>query len=222
MLARRTRELAPQRPAVLAAYPSVLASAPAERARPALELLLATAFSHGATVLATGESGAVLVDPYYPRHHLADSVTLELLRRMHDLLVRLGDVLVGPGSTSRGPHAGGINEEIVLDVPGTSVATDPVAGSLWLRVVDTPHARVVHLINLAGQTETGWDTPKEPIEPIAGGVLRLRRERADAPEVAVASPESPVPIILASRPEGDVDLVELPPLAGWTVVFVGR
>jgi dextranase len=219
-LAQRTRALAPDRPAVLAAYPSVLASAPAEQARPALELLLATAFSHGATVLSTGESGAVLVDPYYPRHHLADVETLELLREMHDVLVRFGDVLVGPGVDITRTHAGGINEEIVVEAPGVTVATDPLAGSLWLRVVDTPQARVVHLINLVAQPEAGWDTPKRPVERLAGATLRLRRERADASLVAVASRTSPVPQVLPSRAEGDVDVIELPPLGAWTMVLV--
>jgi dextranase len=219
-LARQTRALAPGRPAVLAAYPSVLATAPVEQARPALELLLATAFSHGATVLATGESGAVLVDPYYPRNHLADAETLELLREMHDLLVRFGDVLVGPAVELTRTYAGGINEEIAVEAPGVNVATDPLAGSLWLRVVDTPEARVVHLINLVSQSETGWDTPKHPIERVAGATLRLRRERPAAPFVAVASRTSPQPSPLASRLDGDVDVIDLPPLGGWTIVLV--
>jgi dextranase len=219
-LAARTRSLASDRPAVLAAYPSVLASAPPERARPAVELLLATAFSHGATVLATGESGAVLVDPYYPRNHLADAQTLELLRGMHDLLVRFGDVLVGPAVDITRTHAGGINEEITVEARGVTVATDPLPGSLWLRVVDTPAARVIHLINLVAQSEAGWDTPKEPAAAVVGATLRLRRERADAPLVAAASRTSPVPALLPSRAEGDVDVFELPPLGAWTVLLV--
>ena len=153
-LARKTRALGPERPVVLAAYPSVLASAPGEQARPALELLLATAFSHGATVLATGESGTVLVDPYYPRHHLAEPERLELLRRMHDVLVRFGDILVG-----------------------------------------------------------------QPIEPINGAVLRLRRE-CSCPEVFTASPDAPVPARLEGVEDGDADVFALPPLGGWTLVLV--
>jgi dextranase len=219
-LAVRTRERAPGRPAVLAAYPSVFASAPADEANPALELLLATAFSHGATVLATGESGAVLVDPYYPRHHTAGADTLELLRTSFDLLVRLGDVLVGPTVERTRTHAGGINEEIELSLDGAPVATDPQPGALWLRVVDAPQARVLHLINLVGQAEAGWDTPKRPIPLLEGAVLRLRRERAQAPAVSVASRLEPAPQTLQGRLEGDVDVFELPPLAGWTVVLV--
>jgi dextranase len=218
-LARTTRALAPERPAVLASYPSVLAAAPIEQARPALELLLATAFSHGASVLATGESGAVLVDPYYPRHHLAEPETLELLRRMHDMLVRFGDILVGHAIELTRTHAGGINEEIVVSAPGVVVATDPLAGALWLRVVETPHARVLHLINLAGQAETGWDTPKRPIEPISGAVLRLRRERCSL-EVFTASPDAPVPTLLEGVEDGDAGVFALPPLGGWTMVLV--
>jgi hypothetical protein len=139
---------------------------------------------------------------------------------MHDLLVRLGDVLVGPGVEITRTHAGGINEEIAVTAAGVSVATDPLAGALWLRVVETPHARVVHLVNLASQTETGWDTPKRSIEPVAGARLRLRRERHEAPVVHAVSPAAPVPVRLEGSAEGDADVFALPALGGWTVLLV--
>jgi dextranase len=100
------------------------------------------------------------------------------------------------------------------------VATDPRPGSLWLRVVDTADARVLHLINLVGQTEAGWDTPKRPIPLLEGTVLRLRRERSQAPVVSIVSRLEPVPQALVGRLEADLDVFELPPLAGWTVVLV--
>jgi len=219
-LATQTRAWAPQRPAVLAAYPSVMASAPPSTARPALELLLATAFSHGATVLATGESGAVLTDPYYPRHHVAAAATLELLRRYHDLLVRLGDLLVTPSTEITRTHAGGINEEIAVTAPGVAVATDALPGALWLRALDTAHGRVIHIVNLAGQTEAGWDAPKAEIPVVAGAELRLRRELAGEPVVVAFTPDEPRPQRLAVASEGEFATATLPPLGAWTVLLV--
>jgi dextranase len=219
-LATQTRTRAPGRPALLAAYPSVMASAPAGAARPALELLLATAFSHGATVLATGESGAVLTDPYYPNHHIADAATLELLRRHHDLLVRLGDVLVTPSTEITRTHAGGINEEIGLSAPGTAVATDPLPGALWLRALDTAHGRVIHIVNLAGQTDARWDAPKNPIPVVVGAELKLRRELGGEPSVVAFSPAAPRPVSLPVRSDSEFAVAALPPLDGWTVLLV--
>jgi dextranase len=218
-LATRARALAPRRPVVLAAYPSVLASAPEEAARPALELLLATAFSHGATVLAAGEEDGVLVDPYYPRYHHASAETQALLRRFHDLLVRLGDVLVTDAQDVTRSYAGGINEEVAV-AAAVPVNTDPVAGGLWLRVVDTAEARVLHLINLTGQEDTRWDAPRAPIASVAGAELHLRRERREAPAVFAASPAAPRLTRLHGRNEGDVDVFTLPPLGAWTVLVV--
>ena len=62
-------------------------------------------------------------------------------------------------------------------------------GTIWRRVIETPHGTVVHLINLTDQVETGWDTPKAPITPVTGLRLRVRQTGSQVPIVHVADPD---------------------------------
>jgi dextranase len=221
-VATRSRQLAPDRPPVLAAYQSVYAKHPAPAADDATRLTMATLFSHGATQLLAGEDGRVLVDPYYVRNHAAPADTLAMLGRWYDLLVAAGDLLFAPGSVDiTRSVAGGLNDE--LDVVGGPAPFTHEArpGTVWRRVVETPLGTVVHLINLTGQAETGWDTPKAPIHPIDGLRLRLRWIGQATPHVHAADPDG-APGFAALTPairDGHIE-VELPPLRAWQLVLI--
>lgn len=222
-MATRSRTLAPQRPAIAAAYQTVYATQPAATADVTTRLTMATLFSHGATQLLAGEAGNVLVDPYYVNSHPAGEATLDLLARWYDLLVAAGDVLLAPNlhDITRSV-AGAFNDEVdVLAPDGVPVRGDAEAGAVWRRVVQTPHGMLVHLINLTGQSETGWDTPKAEPPVVSGLRLRVRRAGAGNPTVRVADPDrSPDFTALPVTADGDHAQAELPPLAVWQLVLI--
>jgi dextranase len=219
-VATRSRGLAPGRPAVLAAYQSVYASQPAAVADATTRLTMATLFSHGATQLLAGEAGHVLVDPYYVRNHAAQPSTMDMLARWYDLLVAAGDLLFDPDQADLTRSVvGSLNDEV--EVTGAPMWHEPRPGTVWRRVVETGHGLVVHLVNLATQTETGWDAPKEPATDVTGLRLRLRRVGASRPTVHTADPDAGPG--LTARPVATDDThheVELPPLGAWQIVLI--
>ncbi len=220
-VATRSRTLAPSRPAVVAAYQTVFDTLPPGPAELTAKLTMATLFSHGATQLLCGESGHVLVDPYYVRNHAAAQSTVDMLARWYDLLVAAGDILLAPGlpDVTRSV-AGELNGEVdVLGPVRVSHHAEP--GVVWRRVVEAPQGTVVHLINLVDQVDTGWDTAKVPAPAVADLTLRVRRVGARVPRVLVADPDrgpyfTEVPVSVA----GEHVVAALPPLGVWQIVLV--
>lgn len=222
-VATRARTLAPDRPAVLAAYQSVFEKAPARQAELATKFTMATLFSHGATQLLAGEANNLLVDPYYVRNYTAEQSTLDMLAEWYDLLVAAGDVLMSPHNADiTRSVVGELNGE--LDVFGrVLISHEPRAGVVWRRVVQTPHGTVVHLINLVGQDETGWDTPKGEPSPLTGLRLRLRRVGTEVPAVLVADPDQgPEFVTVPTTVDGEYIEAELPALSVWQLVLIAR
>jgi dextranase len=219
-VATRSRALAPDRPAVLAAYQSVYAGSP-DGADDATRLTMATAFSHGATQLLAGEDGRLLVDPYYVRNHPAASSTLDMLARWYDLLVAAGDVLFAADSADvTRSVVGGLNNELDV-IAGVDVSHEARPGAVWRRVVQSPAGTVVHLINLVGQSETGWDTPKAAIAAVDGLRLRMRQTGTALPRLHVADPDRAVTFApLRWRAEDGYLHAELPPLQAWQLLLI--
>jgi dextranase len=229
-VATRSRALAPDRPAVLAAYQSVYATRP-DGADDATRLTMATLFSHGATQLLAGEDGRLLVDPYYVRNHPASESTLDMLARWHDLLVAAGDVLMAQESADvTRSVVGGLNAELDVvagvdvagvDIAGVDVSHEARPGAIWRRVVQTPVGIVVHLINLAAQAETGWDTPKAAITAVDGLRLRIRQTGTAIPRLHAADPDRGVGFTPVSWVAEDGYLhADLPPLHAWQILLI--
>lgn len=212
-----------QRPSILAAYLSVFADQPPRVADRTAQLTMAAIFASGATHLLNGEAGSVLTGPYYPDNHAADALTLDLMTRYQDFLVRYGDLLVAPEVEEvTGQYFSGVNEEIDLVAPANltrSIHPDP--GTVWVRVTRVPSGLTIHLINLTDQTETGWDTPKQPFTPLAGLALRLRKLTPEPPPAYWADPDQPGPMIaLTATDEARTATYRLPPLTVWGLVYV--
>lgn len=79
-LATTARSYRPEHPPILSAYLSCYAH-DEHRANACATLVMATAFSHGATHLLLGEDSNVLTDPYYPRNHRIGPDSLDLFVR---------------------------------------------------------------------------------------------------------------------------------------------
>ena len=220
-LAAGARRAAPARPVVLSAYLSVYGTAAARDADRCLELVMATIWSSGASHLLCGESGAILTDPYYPRHHVADDVTRDLLVRWYDFHVALGDLFSAPGEHDvTRTWFGGVNTEITVEGP-VPTSVDPTPGTLWVRVFDQPVGRVIHLVSLAGQDETRWDHPKRPHVPVLGCRVSVELHTRTTPSVWCARPDlgpklHPLPISV----DGDRLVIDIDVEGPWVVLWI--
>ena len=221
-VATRARSIAQEKPVVLAAYQSVYSKASEEEADQATKLTMATLFSHGATQLLAGEGGRVLTDPYYVNNHEATVGTLEMLERWYDFLVEHDEILMDRRIAEvTDSFAGPLNEDIEVEYDNLCVTEDPREGAVWRRVTMTPHGLVVHLINLVGQKDTLWDSPKRSGILLEGGRLIMRRCAGRTPRVFVADPDSSGHLEeLRVHCEGAQVKVDLPPLQVWQVLRV--
>lgn len=221
-LVDRARSVAGARPVVVAAYQHVYDTAPAERADRATAFTMATLFSHGATQLLAGESGHVLVDPYYVRNHAAEPSTLALLQRWYDFLVEHDELLMDPSAVDvSGPWVGAFNEALDVTFQDAATSDEAVAGAVWRRVVQVGDLLVVHLVNLVGQQDTEWDAARAVPGDPGPGTLRVRRAGARVPVVRVADPDATgrlveVPVTL----DGEDAVATLPAPSVWQLVVV--
>ena len=222
----------PDHPPILSAYLSCYGTSPEGAATHAAELVMATAFSHGAAHLLLGETGHALTHPYYPTNHVLTPASIEDFARWYDFGVRYGDLLYVPDRVDVTEfYAGGINEDIVLDAGDIPVSTKADAGCLWLRVIRVPEGVVVHIINLVAQDEIAWDAPKQPPRPISGATLALSFVGEGA-AVYAAAPDAPdaerlvevgatAAIQTTSLTAGQSGVAfALPELGAWTVVWI--
>jgi dextranase len=218
-LVTKAKGLAPEKAVALAAYLSIFSEEEAS-ARDAMRLLLATVFAHGGTCLLHGEEDAVLVDPYYVRHHRMDPVSLEAARAYYDFAVRYGDLLFDPAAVdvSR-THFGGINEEVRIE-SAVPVSANCAPGALWTRIVELHSGLLVHLIDLSSQDSVLWNAAKLPRADVVGTTLAVERAGTSAPQFFFASPESsPALQRLKADFDGRHDLVSVPPFRTWAFVW---
>lgn len=218
----RARAAGQGRPVVVAAYQHVYDTAPVEAADTATALTMATLFSHGATQLLAGESGHVLVDPYYVRNHAAEPSTLALLHRWYDFLLAHDELLLDPRAVDvTGAWVGAYNEALDVTYPQAPTTEVATAGGVWRRVVEVDGRLVVHLVNLTGQPDTEWDAPRAEVGDPGAGTLRVRRAGAAMPRVLVADPDAEGHLVpVEVRADGLDAVATLPPLQVWQLVVV--
>jgi dextranase len=183
---------------------------------------MATLFSHGATQLLAGEEGNVLVDPYYVHNHRAEPSTLGLLRRWYDFLVAHDELLVDPAVVDvTGAWSGPLNDLVDVRFPAAPVALAAEAGSVWQRVTLAGDRLVIHLVNLTGQDDTHWDSPRRPFGEPGGATLRVRNVGPGVPRIRVADPDADgVLVDVAARADGLFALADLPPLHAWQLITI--
>lgn len=196
-LATAARALRPEHPPILSAYLSCYSEDEA-RANAAAGLVMATAFSHGATHLLLGEDGTALTSPYYPDNYPLEPESIDFFADWYDFAVRYGDLLFGEDIVDVTEFfTGGINEDVVFSgSAGESFSTKARAGRVWTRVVRTPHGIVAHLIDLSGQTETLWDAGKNPSDAREGLAVKIApiKPTATVYFASVAAPDF-VPLV---------------------------
>ncbi len=178
------RSLAAGRQVVIAAYAAPLRdSVAAEDRAAAFEaslLLGALITASGAYHHTLAERDRLLVEGYYPAAvPLLEAETTEM-RASWCFSARYLHLLSAPDLE----HADTTAVRIVsADGREVRCSSKPEAGAIWLRATRTDHGqRVLHLLDLRGQPDTYWDTPKEPSVEQVG--LRLYWDDLKAPVAA--------------------------------------
>jgi dextranase len=216
----RARLYGEGKPVVLAAYQHVYETAGTDAADRATALTMAMLFSHGATQILAGEADRLLTDPYYVRNWAMAPSTQALLKRWYDYLVAHDELLMPPSITEiTHSYVGGYNGDLdVSFAAGTSETA--TAGKIWRRVTRAGNRLVVHLINLADQSDTLWDAPREAFAP-RQGTLRVRRLKDRTPIIRVADPDGLGRLVdLSAAIDGEAATVELPPLQVWQFITI--
>ena len=222
-LIERARGFGSATPPILAAYLSVYKHAPVASADTAARLVMATIFSHGGTHLLNGEGDTILVDPYYPKNHMAGVSTKDLMSSWYDFLVRYGDLLLADDAIDvTRSYTGGINEDLFFSAPeGVRICTDPEPGAIWVRVLRTRRGLIVHLINLSDQTEIVWDAAKNPVQLTSGVGLRLLKTLGVQTPMVADPDRNPSLQQLSIIDDGSAyDEIELPAIGAWTMLVL--
>lgn len=208
-LVQKAKLLAPEKAVSLAAYLSTYDGDPT-----AMQLELATVFSHGGTCLLHGEADAILTDPYYVRHERMNAESIAAARAYYDFAVRYGDLLFGAVDVTR-THSGGINEEVRVD----GASSECEADTLWARVLETTEGLVVSLIDVPADVR--WDSPK-PAREHPGTTVTLEPTGPEPPAFLFATPEAPALVELPSERLKGRDVVRVPAFRTWGLLLVRR
>ncbi len=222
-MVNRTKNIAGEKPVVIAAYQHVYDHASVVESDLATSFTIATLFSHGASQILAGEADRLLVDPYYVRNHKIADSTRDLLKSWYDFVVEHDELLCDPRIVDvTRSYAGPYNVDCDVSFHDAKVTGFAEAGAVWRRITSTPQGLVVHLINLVGQDDTLWDGPRKLPTKIGVGTLRFRRMADQMPQVKVADPTRlnrliEVPVIF----DGDYAVAVLPEIDIWQVVLIG-
>lgn len=218
----RARTVAGSKPIVIAAYQHVYDSAPAAESDRATALTMATLYSHGATHLLAGEADRVLVDPYYVRNHTVESSTALLLKRWYDFLVEHDELLVDPAIVDvTAATVGEYNDDTDVTFDSISVGESGQPGQVWRRITESRGRRIIHLINLVGQTNSLWDSPRNATADVGAGTVKIRRIPGCVPRVQVADPDGVGRLVdVEVTVDGEYAFALLPPLSVWQLVLI--
>ena len=219
----RARSVADGKPVAIAAYQHVYDSAGAAESDLATAFTMAALYSHGATQILAGEADRILVDPYYVRNHVAEPSTAALLKRWYDFLVEHDRVLMADDIVDvTASYVGGYNDDGDVSFAGVPSTSTAVPGAVWRRVTSVGGALVVHLINLADQSDADWDAPRSTPVP-QRGTLRFRLDGRSAPRVRAADPDAEGRLVeLDVVVDGTHATVQLPEFGIWQVILIGE
>jgi dextranase len=229
-VATRAKREAAGKPVVIAAYQHVydqVAAVGVGAADTATGLTMATLLSHGVSHLLCGEADRILVDPYYVRNHVVAGSTADLLHRWYDFSVAHSELLYGADITDvTGSFAGSYNDDLDVSYPDAPVEHSARPGTVWRRVTAVPdldgsERYVLHLVNLTGQSDTCWDSPRQRPGSPGRGRLRIRRMGTALPRVSYADPDAQHRLIdVELTVDGDYVLADLPPPQLWQLVVI--
>jgi dextranase len=179
----------------------------------------------GASALIFGDRGAVLCDPYYPKHVRLDPSEAATVLEWRRFTLRCRDLFVEGEDTSWyeiGDENGSVS--VVADAP---VRPEPVGGALFARVVHTESSVVIGIVDLTGSETGSWSERTEPgrirLATVTVLVDRPDAWRADAAVLAHDEGRfNEIAYQTVAHRQGRALQVELPLRAGWSVLRVQR
>ncbi len=138
-------------------------------------LLMAIAYSHGATLLLFGEDGGILTQPYYVDHTVLYPNDRRILTQYTDFSVQYGELLYGTSLIDiTESFVTGENREFSFFIheegkrmPKTRVSCDGQPNTLWPIVRMSKNRIVINLLNLLDQDNVRWNEGKNPLKEVA-------------------------------------------------------
>lgn len=234
-LAGRSGAVVPPRPTMrgtIACYPPVWGGdgeggdAPGrENALRTVTLTEAIATCLGASALLYGDVFAALCDPYYPKHARLSVSEVATVLAWHRFALRCRDLFLDGEDTSW-YEIGDENGAVALDWDGP-VRPEPIGQAVFGRVVRADDWIAVAIVDLSGSANGRWSEPTSPgrCRAVVGRLLLDRPELWSA-EVAVLGQDGdhfvPVPLKVVDHREGLAAQVEVPVVAGWSVLRMRR
>jgi len=219
-LVRRTHDLAPGKPVILAAYPSFLRDGKPHSPQAiadSLTLMTAVIMGSGAWHLLLGEGDAALAHPYYPNHVHLPPDALRQLRRYYDFAVAYRAFLRDPALREvAATFIDGGEPPFNASLP---YASTPAVGRVWAGMRTKPGWLVISLVNLLGEEDLLWDGPRNPrtareIRLELPDDLRFRRCLVASPDGAGSFAPTPQSLGDGQRPTIEISL------STWSLVLL--
>lgn len=168
LIARTRQAAAGSKQVILAAYLKAFRSepgAPADaKVRSAL-LVTTIIYASGGYHLVLGESVGMLTEPYYPDYVPMVPELQQPLRALYDIVTADAELLCSADIADVSwSFAGGINRDILVE--GAPISVEPEAGTVWVRVTQSPRGLLIHLVNLLWLEHDRWnEIHREPFRP---------------------------------------------------------
>jgi dextranase len=217
---------------VLAIYPPAW-SGDREQALRTVLLTEAVCTALGASLLVWGDIYGCLQHPYYPDYQPLTATEREQVLRWHRFALRCRDLFAGGTQTSWidiGDENGAVSvrwaDSAAGDLDGTAVP-EPAGGSVYATVVRHEACIVVGVLDLTGSPDGSWQSPTAAgcCHRATVSVLLDEPSRWTA-AVAVLGENGdrfvPVTAVPRAHREGSAVTIEIPVVAGWSVVRLRR
>ncbi len=179
----------------------------------------------GASALIYGDKGAALCDPYYPKHAPLSADELEEVTAWRHFALRCRD-LFSDGEDTSWYEIGDENGSVGV-IATEPVRPEPVAGSLFARVVHATDIVTVGVLDLTGSEHGEWSEPTAH-GSVSDVTIRVLVDHPDewssSTAVLGAGNEhfvSVPPVVVAHR-QGRALEVALPLVKGWSVLRLRR
>ncbi|MHB2027281.1 MAG: glycoside hydrolase family 66 protein [Acidimicrobiales bacterium] len=175
----------------------------------------------GVSLLVYGDQRACLSDAYYPQHERLSSDEAATVLEWHRFALRCRDLFLDGEDTSW-YEIGDCNGAVSLECDGP-VAPEPVGGAVFARVVSRDDYLVLGVLDLTGSVAGLWSEPTAPgsCRNVRARILRDRPERWSGACAVLGAGDgrfTPVESKIVEHREGLALEVELPVVAGWSVL----
>lgn len=222
-LVRRVKSLTKQKQLIISAYLKPYYEFDKMESTISHKLLSAVLYSEGAHHLIMGEEQKVLRTGYYCDYGTLSDEQFNEIRKYFDFNSRYSTLLYDEHLEDKTlTHTKGDNEEYVF--PNEIVSVTPESGKIFVSIKETKKRKIIHFINLIGQTETVWNELKNlPIKAtnIEVNVLVLQ----DVIGVYIASPDNNNDMVslkykMFESPNGSVIKFIIKSVEIWSMVLI--